>query len=119
MLACARTVHGDYSPVKSAIQIRSSGGLQGKFVADICRGCIHPPCAQACATGALTARKGGGVGLHREKCIGCKKCIDACLVGAIRFDQREGIPIICIQCGACTKNCPHGVLRMEVSSYAE
>ncbi|MBB6215660.1 Fe-S-cluster-containing dehydrogenase component [Anaerosolibacter carboniphilus] len=115
MLACARNVHGDYSPIKSAIRIQSSGGFQGRFVANICRGCIHPACAAACRTGALMQRDGGGVQLVQEKCIGCKKCISACIVQGIAFDDQKHIPIVCLQCGQCTKSCPHSVLSMEVN----
>ncbi|SHJ51855.1 4Fe-4S binding domain-containing protein [Geosporobacter subterraneus DSM 17957] len=113
MLACARLVHHDYSPVMSAIKIRSSGGLQGKFVADICRGCQMPSCALACQTQALIPRAGGGIKYDEEKCSGCEKCVEACEVKAISFDVVNRKPIVCIQCGVCTGNCPHQVLSME------
>jgi Fe-S-cluster-containing dehydrogenase component len=121
MLACARNVHGDYSPVKSAVRIHSSGGFQGRFVANICRACLHPACVEACHSGALSEREGGGVKLIQEKCIGCRKCIDACSVKGITFDEQENIPIVCLQCGSCVKSCPHNVLSMEVNdtSYEE
>lgn len=113
MLACARTVHQDFSPYKSAIQIRSVGGLQSRLVADICRGCKEPPCAAACNCGSLTPRPGGGVRFKKEKCLGCGDCVDACVIGVIRFDREENRPIICIQCGTCVRYCPHEVLSME------
>ncbi|MDF2546980.1 MAG: 4Fe-4S ferredoxin iron-sulfur binding domain protein [Anaerosolibacter sp.] len=116
MLACARNVHGDYSPVKSAVRIHSSGGFQGRFVANICRGCIRPACAEVCHSGALNERSGGGVKLVKEKCIGCRKCIGACSVQGIIFDEQENKPIVCLQCGSCVKNCPHNVLSMEVNN---
>ncbi|MHB0877485.1 MAG: 4Fe-4S dicluster domain-containing protein [Anaerolineae bacterium] len=56
MLACARYVHSDYSPHKSAIQVRTQGGMQGRLVADICRACVDAHCAFACPTGALSLR---------------------------------------------------------------
>ncbi len=115
MLACARNVHGDYSPTKSAIRIKSSGGFQGRFVANVCRGCINPVCAEACNTGALFQRDGGGIRFSKEKCIGCEKCTSACMVDGIVFDHEEKIPIVCVQCGLCAKSCPHHVLRMEVN----
>ncbi len=113
MLACARTVYQDYSPGKSAIKIRSSGGLQGKFVADICRGCQEPSCVPVRPTQSLMTRAGGGLKYNSEKCIGCKRCIEACEVHAIGFDESSRRPILCIQCGICVKSCPHQVLSME------
>ncbi len=115
MLACARTVHNNFSPRKSAIQIRSTGGLQSNFLALICRGCTNPPCVEACPTEALVQRKGGGVLFKKDLCTGCKQCVDACSAQAIFFDEEDKKPIVCIQCGTCTRYCPHKVLTMEVS----
>jgi Fe-S-cluster-containing dehydrogenase component len=114
MLACARVIHNDFSPRKSAIQIRSAGGLQSKFIALICRGCGNPPCAEACPAQALEKRDGGGVKYKKECCTGCRKCVEACAVDAIFYDEDEKKPIICIHCGTCTNFCPHQVITMEV-----
>lgn len=112
MLACARTVYGDYSLSKSAVQIRTRGGLQSKLAANICLGCIDPPCAAACPEGALVPRRGGGVRFVRDKCTGCQDCVPACIAGVIAFDEADQRPIVCIQCGACARFCPHEVLEM-------
>jgi Fe-S-cluster-containing dehydrogenase component len=117
MLACARMLHGNFSPRKSAIQIRSTGGLQSKFVALICRGCANPPCAEVCMTEALRKRVGGGVIFKQDLCIGCRKCVQACSAEAIFFNEDEKKPIICIQCGSCTNFCPHQVISMEESQH--
>lgn len=113
MLACARLVHKSYSPRHSAVQIKSSGGLQGKLVADICRGCAEPACAAACIVEAIVPRKGGGVRFRKDKCTGCQACIAACVVNSIKFNEQEQKPVICIQCGTCASYCPHDVLVME------
>ena len=52
MLACARMIYKSFSPHRSAIQIRSRGGVMGRMVANICTACAEPaPCVpmQACA----------------------------------------------------------------------
>jgi len=112
MLACARLVYHSYSPRRSAIQIRTAGGMQGRFVADICRACQEPPCAAACPTGALSPRPGGGVRLDRDQCIGCQACGEACVVGAIAFLSDDPYPIVCRHCGVCVRYCPHDCLNM-------
>lgn len=118
MLACARVVHKSFSPSVSAIQIRSRGGLQSKLAAHICMGCLDPACAGACPAEALVARSGGGIKFFPEKCTGCRKCVDACVVKVIHFDEDTGKPVVCIQCGVCTKFCPHNVLAMEGREHA-
>jgi carbon-monoxide dehydrogenase iron sulfur subunit len=80
---------------------------------DLCAETGERACAEACPTGALKPRKGGGVLLEPEKCIGCRKCIDACIVGAVNFDEDLKIPIICKHCGICAQFCPHQCLTME------
>jgi len=114
MLACAGVVYGNFSPRKSAIQIRSAGGLHSKFLALICRGCTSPPCAGACTADALAKRPGGGVNFKKDLCTGCRNCAKACTAEAIFFDEDEGKPVVCIQCGTCTRYCPHRVITMEV-----
>lgn len=118
MLACARIVHKSFSPRVSSIQVRSRGGLQSKFAAHICVGCIEPVCAVACPVEALTARHGGGVRFNAGKCISCGACREACIVKVIHFEEETGKPVICIQCGSCTRFCPHHVLVMEERDHA-
>jgi Fe-S-cluster-containing dehydrogenase component len=114
MLACAGVNHQNHSIAKSAIKVKTKGGLQSKFKAIVCLACDgDPACYQSCPTGALEKRKGGGVLLKKDKCIGCKKCVSSCIVGAVNFDEDKKLPIICKHCGVCTRFCPHDCLRME------
>lgn len=113
MTVCAGVNKKNHSLSKSAIRVRTTGGMTSRFVAVICVGCEDErPCALACPTGAIIPRDGGGVLVERDKCIGCRKCIDACIVGAVHFDEEEKKPIICRQCGACVKYCPHDCFSM-------
>lgn len=113
MLACARHVYDSFSPLRSAIQIRTRGGYGSTMVADICRGCLKPDCAAACPVNALIPRKGGGVIFKEDKCTGCRLCIDACPVKTIWFNPDNNKIIVCKHCGICVKFCPHGCLTME------
>lgn len=116
MMTCARTRYQSISLDRSAIRIRTAGGFRGNPVADVCLGCIEPPCAEVCPSGALRKRKGGGVLVNRERCIGCNQCTGACSVRGIRYDDSLGYPVVCVHCGNCAKFCPHGCLELvEVS----
>jgi len=114
MLTCSAANQKSHSLIKSAIKIETSGGLKGHFTSTVCLACKDErACADACTSGALEYRAGGGVILDSEKCIGCGKCVSACTVGAVSFDDEAKKPIICKHCGLCTKFCPHQCLRME------
>ena len=113
MLVCSAVNHNDHSLVKSAIKVRTTGGMNSRFVAIVCRGCKDPACKAACPAGALELRPGGGVLLNAEKCYGCRKCKAACSVRAVKFDEEAKKPIICCHCGVCTTFCTHDCLVME------
>jgi len=114
MLVCSGVNHKNHSISKSAIRVKTSGGLQGKFIAVVCIACKNGrACAQACPSGALENRSGGGVLLKADKCIGCRKCESACIMSAAHYDEVENQPIICKHCGVCARFCPHECLMME------
>lgn len=116
MISCAAVNQHNHSLAKSAIKIKTAGGLSGKMVAVVCAGCTGVrPCAEACPSSALVDRDGGGVHLLADKCIGCQKCVAACALGAVFFDSDTGKPIICKHCGVCPRFCPHECLEMEES----
>ncbi len=112
-IVCSSYQYKSHSITKSAIRIKTEGGLEGQFVIDACIGCNDPPCAAVCPTDALSPREGGGVTLDEEQCIGCRQCIKACVVDAIWFDKEKNVPIVCKQCGICTLYCPHGCISFE------
>jgi carbon-monoxide dehydrogenase iron sulfur subunit len=118
IFACSRRL-GIAGMSASCIHVHSAGGMERGFVVIACRACQDPPCARVCPTDALELRKGGGVRLKAEKCIGCGNCRDACLVGAVFWDREIDKPMICIHCGYCVAYCPHGVLGMRKDSSIE
>jgi len=117
MFACARR-QGDAGLAETCIGVRSIGGMERGFVVIVCRACVEPPCAKVCPTGALKARKGGGVLLDASKCIGCEHCRDACILGAVFWDDEINKPMICVHCGYCVQFCPHGVLNLDKRGVA-
>src|SRR5512140_2898347 len=92
MLACARMRYRSLSLDKSAIRIRTAGGVQTSPVADVCLACSEPACAAVCSAGALVPVPYGGVRVHRERCIGCGRCAEACTVRGIHYDDSLGYP---------------------------
>ena len=118
MITCASVNQQNHSILKSAIRIKTSGGLSGKFIAIVCQACQGDvPCAEVCPTGALVKRKGGGVTLDKDKCDGCQRCVTACTVNAIYFDPETRNPIVCKHCGVCARFCPHGCLQLTEGVY--
>lgn len=95
-----------------------------------CEHCQDAPCVKVCLTGAIHQDDDGGVSLNQEKCVGCKACISACHIGAIKLihldagemrDTRRK-PMVANKCDlcfdlvvqgkqpACIKACPTGSL---------
>ncbi len=92
--------------------------MSGKYVADICRSCMKPTCAYVCPTEAMVPKVGGGARLIKDKCIGCKKCVDACKINYLEFDAELKLPLMCTHCGMCVKFCPHGCLEIVTDKEA-
>jgi len=112
MFACARR-YSVGGLGKSAIHVKSAGGVERGFVVVVCRACPDPPCAKVCPTQAIVPRKNGGVLVKLDKCIGCKLCVEVCLIGAVIWDEETNKPRICTYCGYCANYCPHGVLKFQ------
>ena len=112
MFACTRRL-GYIGFEEACIHVRSVGGMERGFVVVVCKACKDPPCAKVCPTGAMSPREEGGVILDEQKCIGCGMCREACIIGAIQWNNDRNKPTVCSYCGYCTDFCPHGVLEFD------
>ena len=112
MYACSRILRRHGGTNKSALRIRQYAGVEGVFSLRVCSRCEIPDCIEPCPTGALAAARGGGVRLKPDLCAHCRKCIQACGIAALQWDEVEKLPIPCIHCGQCVKYCPNGVLAI-------
>ncbi|MEM3017921.1 MAG: hypothetical protein QXO25_03470, partial [Candidatus Bathyarchaeia archaeon] len=87
MMACSRRF-GEGGIARSAIHVKSVGGVERGFIVIVCRACRDPPCLKVCPTNALTRRVGGGVVLNQSRCIGCKRSADSYLGARLRAGPR-------------------------------
>ncbi|HTY64111.1 MAG TPA: 4Fe-4S dicluster domain-containing protein [Acidobacteriota bacterium] len=84
MFACSMTHEGAANPSLSRIQIIRDAPSFTKYpydvVMSVCRQCVSPLCVQNCPTGAchVDAANGNVRRIDQSKCIGCKRCIQAC-----------------------------------------
>lgn len=119
MNVCAAVNQKNHSLTKSAIKVRTAGGMASSFVSIVCLGCLEPACMEVCPSQALERREGGGVLLNPAKCIGCRACETSCIMRAVNFDEDAKKPIICRHCGVCARFCPHGCLQMVDSGEVQ
>jgi Fe-S-cluster-containing dehydrogenase component len=112
MYACSRVLRRHGGTNKAALRIRHYAGLEGAFSLRVCSRCETPDCVESCPKEALFTARGGGVRLKAALCIHCRKCVRACGISALQWDENEKLPIPCIQCGQCVKYCPNGVLAL-------
>ncbi len=61
--------------------------------------------------------------LIREKCTGCKKCLNICSFNAIKWNKKHNIPIfdnlLCEGCGTCKIVCPENAIKLRKVENAE
>ena len=84
-----------------------------------CMHCGKAPCIESCPVKAIKQRRDGIVLIDEKKCIGCKKCIEACPLQVPQFDSEERKVSKCTLCvhlvdeglkPTCVRNCPAGCM---------
>lgn len=85
------------------------------FLVERCNHCENAPCVAVCPTKALFTREDGIVDFDRDRCIGCKSCMQACPYDAIYIDPDTHTAAKCNFCAhridqqlqpACVAVCP-------------
>ncbi|OQA15708.1 MAG: Ferredoxin-2 [Firmicutes bacterium ADurb.Bin356] len=56
--------------------------------------------------------------IDKDKCTGCRTCVDACPMDVIRFDEDEQKAVItypkeCICCYNCEQDCPENAIYVD------
>ena len=80
-----------------------------------CNHCTHAPCVEICPVEALYYREDGIVDFDKDRCIGCKSCMQACPYDALYIDPETHTAAKCNYCAhrvdiglepACVNVCP-------------
>ena len=93
---------------------KATGKFQWIFRKDGCMHCTDAACVKVCPSGALYHTPMNTVGIHRDKCIGCKECVAACPFNVPRHDAGTDKVYKCDLCynrisqshpPSCVKSC--------------
>ncbi|MEL7118935.1 MAG: 4Fe-4S dicluster domain-containing protein [Bacteroidota bacterium] len=89
-----------------------------------CNHCTEAPCVEICPTEALFYRKDGIVDFDKDRCIGCKSCMQACPYDALYIDPETHTAAKCNYCAhridvglepACVNVCPeHAIISGDM-----
>ncbi|MEZ4992262.1 MAG: 4Fe-4S dicluster domain-containing protein [Saprospiraceae bacterium] len=89
-----------------------------------CNHCTDAPCVEICPTEALHFRPDGIVDFDKDRCIGCKSCMQACPYDALYIDPETRTAAKCNYCAhridvglepACVNVCPeHAIISGDM-----
>ncbi len=69
-----------------------------QFIPIYCHQCGNAPCKRACPVDAIVTNDLGIVLVVKENCIGCRECVPACPFGAMQFDEKTALALMCDVC---------------------
>jgi protein NrfC len=102
VLACAMVHGGNTNPQFSSVMWKTEFVEHYMRTPMFCQQCAAPDCYAACPVeGAMIIDEGSGARLvDQAKCIGCRKCIEACTYtpSRISFDMTDKVAIKCDLC---------------------
>ncbi len=117
-VAC-KTEHGvplgDYRTWVKYVERGEFPNVRRYFTVLRCNHCTDAPCVTICPTGALYKRNDGVVDFDKDRCIGCKSCMQACPYDALYIDETTNTAAKCNFCAhrlevglepACVIVCP-------------
>ncbi len=91
-----------------------------------CNHCTDAPCVEICPTEALYFRNDGIVDFDKDRCIGCKSCMQACPYDALYIDPENHTAAKCNYCAhrvdvglepACVNVCPeHAIISGDMDN---
>ena len=91
-----------------------------------CNHCTDAPCVEICPTEALHTREDGIVDFDKDRCIGCKSCMQACPYDALYIDPDTNTAAKCNYCAhridlgleqACVNVCPeHAIISGDMEN---
>ena len=100
---------------KSKEIVEQEDVLRSFFVPKLCNHCANPPCVQVCPVDATWSTEDGAVIVDKNRCIGCRYCIQACPYGARYLHPKTKTADKCTFCyhrvvrgllPACVEVCP-------------
>ncbi len=91
-----------------------------------CNHCTDAPCVEICPVEALHYREDGIVDFDKDRCIGCKSCMQACPYDALYIDPENHTAAKCNYCAhridvglepACVNVCPeHAIISGDMEN---
>ncbi len=113
-LACSLAHEGVFNPLKSHVTVVRLIDVGINFPV-ICQHCADPICEKVCPRKAIRREpETNAMLIDEELCIGCRTCVYACPIGAIRYDPDKGKAVKCDLCGgkpACAEVCSWEAIR--------
>jgi anaerobic carbon-monoxide dehydrogenase iron sulfur subunit len=113
-LACSFSHEGEFRNRASRVHVYS-WEREGFSVAMMCQQCDEAACVSVCMPGAMHRDpETGRVEWDKEKCIGCKMCVQACPFGNAVYDAKTKKIFKCDTCGGnpeCVTFCPNHALE--------